>query len=75
MEIGFVYAYASLAYYNGYGFVMVLLRLPIPAKGYGFRMDLQQVIPISGAISFTVEFGYRYLNLDDFRDSKGRLLE
>ncbi|MCX6122064.1 MAG: hypothetical protein NTX44_10680 [Ignavibacteriales bacterium] len=73
MEIGFVYAYASLATttdMDAYG----SSKTSYTGEGYGFRMDLQQVTPISGAFSFTVEFGYRYLNLDDFRDSKGRLL-
>ena len=73
MEVGFVYAYASLATttdMDSYG----SSKTSYTGEGYGFRMDLQQVVPISGAFSITFEFGYRYLNLDDFRDSRGRLL-
>jgi hypothetical protein len=74
MEIGFVYAFASLATttdMDSYG----SSKTSYNGEGYGFRMDLQQVIPMSGAFGLTMEFGYRYLTLDDFRDSKGRLLD
>jgi hypothetical protein len=74
MEIGFVYAYGSLANttnMDSYGSSQTSYN----GEGYGFRVDLQQVVPMSGAFGLTLEFGYRYLNLDDFRDSKGRLLD
>jgi hypothetical protein len=73
-EIGFVYAYASLANttdMDTYG----SSKTSYDAEGYGFRMALQQVVPISGALSLTLDIGYRYLNVDEFRDSKGRMLD
>ena len=72
-EFGFVYAFASLINTTGmdsYG----SSKTSYSSEGYGFRMDLQQVVPISEGISLTLEFGYRYLTVDDFRDSRGRLL-
>lgn len=44
------------------------------SDGYGGRLMIQQVIPIDRAFGITIELGYRYLSLDGFRDSKGRLL-
>ncbi len=73
-EIGFVYAYASLTNTTGMD-VYGSSKTIYDAEGYGFRIALQQVIPISGAIGLTLDFGYRYLNIDDFRDSQGRVLD
>ncbi|RPI00748.1 MAG: hypothetical protein EHM64_16750 [Ignavibacteriae bacterium] len=72
-EIGFVYAYATLdnsTNMNSYG----SSSNSYDGEGYGFRMDLQQIVPLSGAFSMTLEIGYRYLVLDDFRDTRGRRL-
>jgi hypothetical protein len=71
MEIGFVYALAMFtdetefdqgsAYENTY-----------EGSGYGFRIMAQQVVPIDRSLSFTLEFTYRYLIMDEFRDPRGR---
>ena len=45
------------------------------SDGYGARVMIQQVIPIDRTFGITVELGYRFLYLDEFRDSKGRQLE
>jgi hypothetical protein len=73
-EIGFVYAYASMdntTDMDNYG----SSKTTYEAEGYGFRMALQQVVPMSGAMSLTLDIGYRYLNVDEFRDAKGRKLD
>lgn len=71
MEIGFVYALAVFTdeteidgggtYENTY-----------EGTGYGFRVMAQQVVPIDQSVSFTLEFSYRYLVMDEFRDPRGR---
>ncbi|MEW5799245.1 MAG: hypothetical protein AB1728_09585 [Bacteroidota bacterium] len=71
MEIGFVYAIALFTdeteiegggtYENTY-----------EGTGYGFRVMAQQVVPIDRSVSFTLEFSYRYLVMDEFRDPRGR---
>jgi hypothetical protein len=72
-EIGFVYAYASLVNktnMDSYG----SSNTSYDGEGYGFRAGLQQVVPLHRAFNLTLEMSYRYLKVDDFRDTKGRLL-
>jgi hypothetical protein len=73
-EIGFVYAYASLINTTDMGFYGSS-KTSYDAEGYGFRMALQQVVPLSGVLSMTIDVGYRFLHVDEFRDAKGRLLD
>lgn len=44
-------------------------------EGYGFRLNLQQVIPIERTLGVTFDIGYRYLMVDEFRDAKGVLIK
>lgn len=70
-EIGFVYAIAAFTdeteidqqgmYENTY-----------EGAGYGFRVMVQQVIPVDRSFSLTIDFTYRYLIMDEFRDPRGR---
>ncbi|MBI2428518.1 MAG: hypothetical protein HYV29_06955 [Ignavibacteriales bacterium] len=72
-EIGFVYAVATFtdeteidqqgSYENTY-----------EGTGYGFRIMAQQVIPIDRSYSITIDFAYRYLIMDEFRDPRGHAI-
>lgn len=71
LEIGFVYAIAMFTdetqleqggtFENTY-----------EGSGYGFRVMAQQVIPMNRSVSLTLEFTYRHLVIEDFRDPRGR---
>lgn len=71
LEIGFVYAIAMFTdetqldqggtFENTY-----------EGSGYGFRVMAQQVLPINRSFSLTLDFAYRYLVIEDFRDPRGR---
>jgi hypothetical protein len=69
-EIGFVYALAWVTQTTevpGYS----NSETTYEGEGYGFRVNLQQVIPLEGTFSMTMDLGYRFLIIDDFRDEKG----
>lgn len=69
-ELGFVYALAwitQLTDVPGYSQSEKIYE----GEGYGFRINLQQVIPVERTFSVTMEIGYRYIVIDEFRDAKG----
>lgn len=72
-EVGFVYAFAKFTDETNLGSYSTSEN-SYEGEGYGFRAMVQQVMPILPSVGLTVEFGYRYLHLDEFRDSRGRLL-
>ena len=69
-EIGFIYALATITHetttQNGGS-----SSTTYEGDGYGFRLSLQQVVPIEKRIGATFEIGYRFLFLDEFRDTRG----
>ncbi|MFA6456992.1 MAG: hypothetical protein WCW40_09245 [Bacteroidota bacterium] len=73
-EIGFVFALAYITQETsvpGYS----ESEATYGGEGYGFRANLQQVIPIEGTLGVTFDIGYRYLVIDEFRDPKGVLMK
>lgn len=73
-EIGFIYALAFISQETdvpGYSHS----KTTYEGEGYGFRLNLQQVIPIERTVGMTVDIGYRYLIIDEFRDAKGVLIK
>ncbi len=74
MEIGFVYAFAVWTDKTGMG-PYGSTETSYEGEGYGFRVAAQQVVPIDKNFGITIEAGYRYLKLDQFRDGTGRQLE
>ncbi|NUN70079.1 MAG: hypothetical protein HUU02_10255 [Bacteroidetes bacterium] len=69
-EIGFIYALAWISQTTdvpGYSNSETVYE----GSGYGFRVNLQQVVPIERTFSLTMDLGYRFLIVDDFRDEKG----
>lgn len=69
-EIGFVYALGWITQTTevpGYSNSETVYE----GEGYGFRVNMQQVIPVEGTFSLTMDLGYRYLIISEFRDEKG----
>jgi len=69
-EIAFIYAFAQITQETsvpGY----THSETTFEGEGYGFRVNLQQVIPIERTFSMTFDIGYRYLIVDEFRDNRG----
>lgn len=69
-EIGFIYALAWIAQETdvpGYS----NSETTYEGEGYGFRLNLQQVIPIERTFSMTMDLGYRFIVINEFRDAKG----
>ena len=70
VEIAFIYALARITQETsvpGY----VESETTYEGEGYGFRINLQQVIPIERTLGATFEIGYRFIVVNEFRDSKG----
>ncbi len=69
-EIDFVYAVAQMSErvdVPGYSNTETVYE----GEGYGFRVNLQQMIPIDGTLGVTMDIGYRFLLIDEFRDARG----
>lgn len=69
-EIAFIYALARITQETsvpGY----TNSETTYEGEGYGFRVNLQQVIPIERTLGATIDFGYRYIIVNEFRDSRG----
>lgn len=69
-EIGFIYALARITQETtvpGYS----QSETTYEGEGYGFRLNLQQVIPIERTLSATVDIGYRFIVVNEFRDARG----
>ena len=69
-DIGFIYAIARITQATdvpGY----VHSETTYEGEGYGFRMNLQQVIPIEKTLGATIDIGYRFIVISEFRDSRG----
>lgn len=69
-EIDFVYAVGQMSErveVPGYSDTETVYE----GEGYGFRINLQQMIPIEGTVGFTMDIGYRFLLIDEFRDARG----
>ncbi|MCK9409444.1 MAG: hypothetical protein M0R68_09965 [Bacteroidetes bacterium] len=69
-EIGFIYALAWITQTTdvpGYSSSETVYE----GEGYGFRLNLQQVIPIERTFSATLDIGYRFIVINEFRDAKG----
>jgi hypothetical protein len=69
-EIGFIYALARITRevsVPGYS----SSETTFEGEGYGFRINLQQVIPIERTLGATLDIGYRFIVVDEFRDAKG----
>ncbi|MDP1678129.1 MAG: hypothetical protein Q8L88_14835 [Bacteroidota bacterium] len=69
-EIAFIYALARITQETsvpGY----TNSETTYEGEGYGFRINLQQVIPIERTLGATLDIGYRYIVIDEFRDAKG----
>ena len=69
-EIDFVYAVAQMSErveVPGYSNTETVYE----GEGYGFRINLQQMIPIDGTLGVTMDIGYRFLLIDEFRDARG----
>ncbi len=73
MEVGFVYAFAIFDDEVTTGSFGEQKRT-YEGQGYGFRVGLQQVMPMWEKIGLSIDFAYRYLKLDEFRDSRGSTL-
>jgi|GEM_PF-3463020 len=72
LEIGFVYAIAMFTDETQMDQVGTLDENTYEGSGYGFRIMAQQVLPIDRSFSLTLDFTYRYLVIEDFRDPRGR---
>ncbi len=69
-EIGFIYALARITQETtvpGYS----NSETTYEGEGYGFRINLQQVIPIERTLGATLDIGYRFIVVNEFRDAKG----
>jgi hypothetical protein len=69
-EIGFIYALARITQQTsvpGY----TNSETTFEGEGYGFRINLQQVIPIERTLGATLDIGYRYIIVTEFRDARG----
>lgn len=69
-EIGFMYSLAWMTQETvvpGY----TNSTTTYEGEGYGFRVNLQQTIPIEHTFSITMDVGYRFLVIDEFRDATG----
>ncbi len=69
-EIAFIYALARITQETsvpGYSNSQTTYE----GEGYGFRINLQQVIPIERTLGATLDIGYRFIVIDEFRDTKG----
>lgn len=69
-EIGFIYALARITQETSVpGYAQS--ETTYEGEGYGFRINLQQVIPIERTFGATVEIGYRFIVINEFRDARG----
>ncbi len=69
-EIGFIYALSRITQETsvpGYS----QSETTYEGEGYGFRINLQQVIPIERTLGATVDIGYRFIVINEFRDARG----
>ncbi len=69
-EIAFIYALARITQETsvpGYS----NSETTYEGEGYGFRLNLQQVIPIERTLGATIDIAYRFIVVDEFRDAKG----
>jgi hypothetical protein len=69
-EIAFIYALARITQETsvpGYS----NSETTYEGEGYGFRINLQQVIPIERTFCGTLDIGYRFIVVNEFRDTKG----
>lgn len=74
VEIGFIYAFAMLddiVSMGSYGET----KKTYNGDGYGFRLGLQQGMPLTAKFGVTMELSYRYLKLEEFRDDRGSSLQ
>ncbi len=73
-EIGFIYAIGRITHVTdvpGYTHSESVYE----GEGYGFRVNLQQMIPIEKTFSATMDIGYRLIVIDEFRDAKGVMIK
>lgn len=69
-EIAFIYALARITQETSIpGYTQS--ETTYEGEGYGFRINLQQMIPIERTFSATIDIGYRFITIDEFRDTKG----
>ncbi len=69
-DIGFIYAIARITQETEVPGI-TSSKTVYEGEGYGFRLNLQQVIPIERTFSATMDLGYRFLVINEFRDAKG----
>lgn len=69
-EIGFIYALARITQETSVpGYAQS--ETTYEGEGYGFRINLQQVIPIERTLGATMDIGYRFIVVNEFRDARG----
>ncbi len=74
LEIGFIFALAVFddeVSMGPYG----KQEKSYNGQGNGFRIALQQMMPLSEKLGLSIDFAYRYLRLDEFRDNRGVFLK
>ncbi len=73
-EIGFLYAFAVMnetgTMQNGGGY-----DKQFDGEGFGLRTSLQFLFPLQDKYAGTIDVGYRYLSISEFRDERGNSLK